>query len=68
VDVAALPDLRLAVADRRGVLVLSRAGVAEGSAGYGADRDLSPRAVAFRGGKLYVSDARSGSILVYRVE
>lgn len=68
VDVAALPNGRLAVADRRGVLILNRAGAAEGLAGYGTDHALSPRSVAFREGKLYVSDALSGSILVYRVE
>lgn len=68
VDVAALPNNRLAVADRRGVLILNSAGVAEAFAGYGTDRDLSPRAVAFREGNLYVSDARSNSILVYRLE
>ncbi len=67
VDVAALPDNRLAIADRRGVVILTREGVAEASAGYGVDREITPRAVAFREGKLFVSDARSGSILVYRM-
>ena len=68
VDVAALPDGAVAVADRRGVLVLSGTGAPEGMAGYGVDRDMAPRSVAFRDGELYISDASSASILVYRVD
>ena len=68
VDVVSLPDGRIAAADRRGVLVLSRAGVPEGLAGYGADREMTPRSIAHRAGKLYIGDARSRSILVYRLE
>jgi streptogramin lyase len=67
-DVTPLPGGRLAVADRRGVLILGKDGEAEGLAGYGTDRKMQPRSVAYRERKLYVSDTLSGSILVYRVE
>jgi len=67
-DVEPLPDGRLAVADRRGVLILGKNGSAEGLAGYGADRAMQPRSLAYRDGMLYVADALSGSVLVYRVE
>jgi len=68
VDVAALPRDRLAVADRRGVVILSRTGTGEGLAGFGVDREMAPRSVAYREGKLYISDALSGSVLVYKYE
>lgn len=68
VDVAALPNGSIAVADKRGLLVLSLSGIPKGRAGYGEDRILSPRSVAFYGGELYVSDAVSATILVYKVE
>lgn len=67
-DVAFLTEGCIAVADRRGVLVLSREGVPEGLAGYGTDREMSPRSVAYRAGRLFIGDSRSRSILVYRVE
>jgi sugar lactone lactonase YvrE len=68
VDVAALHGGRIAVADARGILILSGAGVPEGFAGYGSDREMSPHSIAYHEGKLFVADARSRSILVYRVE
>ena len=68
VDVAALPDGTIAVACRNGVLVLSARGVPLGMAGYGKDRTMSPRSVAYREGMLYISDGISGSILVYKIE
>jgi len=68
VDVAVLPDRYIAVADTRGILVLSKTGVPEGRAGYNVDRVMSPRSVAFREGKLYISDGAVSSILVYKVE
>ncbi|MHB9027168.1 MAG: NHL repeat-containing protein [Candidatus Latescibacterota bacterium] len=67
-DVAVLPGGRLAVADRRGVLIFGKDGAAEGLAGFGTDRKMQPRSVAYREGMLYVADALSGSILVYRVQ
>jgi len=68
VDAALLPESRIAVADRQGVLVLSREGVPEGLAGYGTDREMAPRSVAYRAGRLFIGDIRAHSILVYRVE
>ena len=68
VDVAVLPDGTIAVACRNGVLVLSARGVPLGMAGYGKDRTMSPRSVAYSEGKLYISDGISGSILVYKIE
>ena len=68
VDAAILPENRIAVADRNGVVVLSTAGVAEAYAGFGVERAMLPRSVAFRDGRLYISDGASASILVYRVE
>jgi hypothetical protein len=67
-DVAVLSGGKIAVADRRGVLIFGKDGTAEGLAGYGTDRKMQPRSVAFRNGMLYVSDALSGSILIYRVQ
>jgi DNA-binding beta-propeller fold protein YncE len=68
VDVAVLPQNRLAVADRSGVVIMTRTGTAEALAGYGVDRQMAPRSVAYREGKLYISDALSGSVLVYKLE
>lgn len=68
VDTAVLPDNRIAVADKRGIVILSSSGNALGRAGFGVDRELSPRSVAYSEGKLYVSDALTASILVYRIE
>ncbi|MFA6472094.1 MAG: NHL repeat-containing protein [Candidatus Latescibacterota bacterium] len=68
VDIAALPQNRLAVADRRGVVILSRSGTVEGMAGFGVDRKMAPRSVAYHEGKLYISDTLSGSVLVYRID
>ena len=67
VDVAVIPDGRIAAADRHGVIILSVTGAAEAFAGYGVDRVMAPRSVAFMEGKLYVSDGVSASILVYEV-
>lgn len=67
-DVAVLPGGLLAAADRRGVVILSRNGVAEGFAGFGAGREMQPVSVAWRDGRLYVADSRSGAILVYSME
>jgi len=68
VDAAALPDSRVAVADARGVVVFDRSGTALGSAGFGTGPDMVPRSVAFHDGRLYIADARSRSILVYKIE
>lgn len=65
VDVAVLPNGRITVADRHGVVILSITGTSEAFAGYGTDRTMAPRSVAFLDGKLYVSDGVSSSILVY---
>jgi len=66
-DVAVLPDGALAVADKRGVIVMSGEGTPLGRAGYGEDRAMRPRSVAFSEGRLYISDAESSAILVYAV-
>jgi len=66
-DVAVLPDSLLAVADRNGVVVMNRRGVPEAVAGFGIDRTMSPRSVAYHDGNLYISDTRSAAILVYRL-
>ena len=68
VDVAALHRGAIAVAGKNGVLVLSEKGVPLGMAGYTIDRTMSPRSVAYREGKLYISDGISDSILVYTIE
>ncbi|MFC1528342.1 NHL repeat-containing protein [Candidatus Latescibacterota bacterium] len=68
VDVAAITDSTVAVACKNGVLVLTTSGIAVGIAGYGTDRTMSPRSVAYREGKLFISDGVSGSILVYTIE
>ncbi|MFC1538373.1 NHL repeat-containing protein [Candidatus Latescibacterota bacterium] len=68
VDVAVLPDGRIIVADRQGVLMLDSSGTPLALAGYGTDRDMSPRSVAFYGGKIYISDAHSVQILVYSIQ
>ncbi|MCE5249966.1 NHL repeat-containing protein [bacterium] len=68
VDAAVLPGGTVAVADLRGIVILSPAGAAEAIAGFGIDREMTPRSVAFSNGKLYVSDGTSASILVYRLE
>lgn len=67
-DVAALPKGRISVADRRGVLVLNRSGAAVARAGYGTDRKMAPRSVVYHDGRLFISDALTGFILVYRME
>jgi len=67
VDVAVLPGGYVAAADTRGVMIISVAGVPEGYAGYGVDRNMTPRSVAYGDGKIYIGDGVSGSILVYRV-
>ncbi len=67
VDVTVLPNWRIAVADSHGILILSNTGAYEAFAGYGIDRTMTPRSVAFLNGKLYVSDGVSSSILVYEV-
>ena len=68
VDAAVLPQNLLAVADRRGIVIVNRTGAAEALAGFGVDREMAPRSVVYREGKLYISDARSGSVLVYKYE
>ncbi len=67
-DVAVLPGDFIAVADKRGVLILNRKGIPQGLAGYGIDREMTPRSVAFFEGNLYISDAKSASVLVYKIE
>ena len=67
VDVAVLPENRIAVADKRGIIILSRTGTPEAFAGFGVDRDIAPRSVAFSEGNLYISDASSSSILIYKI-
>jgi len=68
VDVAVLPGDRMAVADGEGIVILSKAGNALGFAGFGTDREMSPRSVAFHDGRIYVSDGVSNAVLVYRLE
>ena len=68
VDVAVLPEESIAAADRRGVLLFSSEGTSQALAGYGMDREMNPRAVAYSDGKLYISDAHSASILVYKID
>jgi len=68
VDVASLPDGSVAVADRSGIVILTESGVPAGRAGYGEDRDMTPRSLAYREGKLFVSDGASGAILAYDVK
>lgn len=65
VDAAALPGGKVAVADKRGILIISETGNPEGRVGYGVERDMSPRSVTYRDGKLFISDGVSGLILVY---
>ena len=67
VDVAVLPGDLVAVADKRGVIILDRSGTPTALAGYGTDREISPRSVAFFEGYLYISDAYSSSILIYKL-
>ncbi len=67
VDVAVLPDGLLAVADARGIVVMDAKGTALGRAGFGEGRDLSPRGVAYRDGRLYVSDLAARAVVVYTV-
>ncbi|MFC1692406.1 NHL repeat-containing protein [Candidatus Latescibacterota bacterium] len=68
VDAVALPGGKVAVADRRGILIMSETGTPDGRAGYGVERNISPRSVEYRDGKLYVSDGISGLILVYIID
>jgi len=68
VDVAVIENLGIAVADRAGIVILSEAGEALGIAGFGTDRLMQPRGVAFGNGSLYVSDGLSGAVLVYGIE
>ena len=68
VDVAVLPNELIAVADKGGVILFSRDGIPKAMAGFGVDRKINPRSVAYSEGKLYISDAYSASILVYRIE
>jgi hypothetical protein len=68
VDVVSISPDHLAVADRHGVVIISQSGTGEALAGFGVDRKMAPRSVAFFNDKLYVSDALSGSILVYKYE
>ena len=68
VDVAVLSESRIAVADSHGIVIFSVKGTAEACAGFGMDRAMSPRSVAFREGRLYISDGATASILVYTVE
>ncbi|MFC1606414.1 NHL repeat-containing protein [Candidatus Latescibacterota bacterium] len=68
VDAAVLPGGRIAVADLEGVVILSPEGIAAGSAGFGVDRVMVPRSVAYRNGRLYVSDGLSATILIYDIK
>ncbi|MFC1490315.1 NHL repeat-containing protein [Candidatus Latescibacterota bacterium] len=68
VDVAVLPDSRFIAADTRGVMIFDKAGNPLTLAGYGTDREMSPRSVAYSDGKIYISDALSSSVLVYGIE
>jgi len=68
VDVVSIPDGRLAIADKRGILILSADGAVLATAGFGADRSMEPRSIAYREDKLYVSDGVSRTILVYSVK
>ncbi len=67
VDVTVLPEGGIAAADRRGILLFSGEGIPQALAGYGTDREMHPRSIAYSEGKLYISDAHSASILVYKI-
>ena len=67
IDVSVLPDDLIAVADKKGVVILSTEGSVKALAGFETDRTMSPRSVAFSDSSLYISDARSSSILVYTI-
>lgn len=68
VDVAVIDDAYLAVADRDGVVVMTRDGAAAGYAGFGAGMVMKPRSVAFRDGALYVSDGSTAAVLTFTVK
>jgi DNA-binding beta-propeller fold protein YncE len=67
VDVAVLSNDRIIAADKRGVVIFDRTGTPLAIAGYGTDREMSPRSVAFFGGKIYISDAASSRVLEYSI-
>lgn len=67
-DVALLDSGAIAVADRDGIVILSSDGRVLGATGFGKERALSPRSLAAKGDQLLVADARSGNLLVYRIE
>ncbi len=68
IDVAIMTGDRLVVADKRGIVVFAMDGTVLGTAGFGVDRDMSPRSLAFMEDKLYISDGVSRKILVYSVK
>ncbi|MBN1292322.1 MAG: NHL repeat-containing protein [Candidatus Latescibacteria bacterium] len=68
VDAVVMDGGNIAVADSRGVVVFNPKGAAAAFAGYGVDRIMKPHSVAYKDGKLYISDGASASILVYTVE
>lgn len=66
-DVAVIDSSTIAVADRDGIVIMNLDGLALGVAGYGIDRTMRPLSVAWSNGRVFVSDDRSGTILVYRL-
>ena len=66
-DIAVVPGLGIAVADRDGVVVMDTDGRGLGYAGFAMDRVMKPRSIAYRDSVLYISDAASDAILVYRM-
>ena len=67
-DVTVFQDSLLAVADRGGIMIMNIEGAPKGIAGYGNGRTVSPRSLAYYDNEIYISDAKSDSILVYTIE
>lgn len=67
-DVTVFQDSLLAVADKSGIMILGIDGAPKGIAGYGDGRNISPRSIAYLDNRIYISDAKSDSILVYGIE
>lgn len=66
-DATVLPGGYVAVADRSGLVVLSRMGEPAAAAGFNTEPAMTPYSCAYRDGRLYVSDTSSASILVFEV-
>ena len=66
-DATVLPGGYIAVADRSGIVILSRSGEAAATAGFNTTPAMTPYSCAYRDGRLYVSDTASASILVFEI-